>query len=354
MPEPGIQTAITSDKGAAEGQPLLSVCIATRNRSAYIGQTLDNILEQCGKEVEVVVVDGASTDDTSAVVGERTAVSTNLKYYPQTTNSGIDGDFDKAVGLARGRYCWLMSDDDLLAPGAVARVLTACREVPDAVIVDAEVRSADLAEILVPHRLGFRGERHYGMAKSDRLFVDCAQHLNYIGGLVVRRGLWLSRERKRYYGSEFIHVGVLFQAPLPGGAIAIGESLVQIRYGVGNWTSRSFQVWMFKWPTLIWSFDWLTETTRAAVSKRLPWRSPVVLLLYRAKGWYSWQEFRQLILPQAKPNWHSWLPGMIALLPGQLLNLALLVYAGLLRQQQRGGVYDLKRSRYFIGRWGRG
>lgn len=353
MPEYGMRTTVNVGESTGESQPLLSVCIATRNRGSYIGQTLDNILEQCGKGVEVVVVDGASTDDTSAVIGARTAVSPSLKYYPQTTNSGIDGDFDKAVELARGKYCWLMSDDDLLAPGAVICVLNACREAPDAVIVDAEVRTADLTEILVPHRLAFRGKRHYGMAESDRLFVDCAQHLNYIGGLVMRRGLWLRRERKRYYGSEFIHVGVLFQSPLPGGAIAIGEPLVQIRYGVGNWTSRSFHVWMFKWPTLIWSFDWLTETARVAVCKRQPWRSPAVLLLYRAKGWYSWQEFRQLILPQAKPSWHSWLPGVIALLPARLLNLAALAYAWLHREAQRGGVYDLKRSRYYIGRWGR-
>lgn len=354
MLEHGMRTTTNVGKCAGNNEPLLSLCIATRNRADYIGQTLDNILEQCGKDVEVVVVDGASTDDTAAVVGKRAIGSSNLKYFPQTANSGIDGDFDKAVELASSKYCWLMSDDDLLVPGAVARVLAACREALDAVIVDAEVRTADLADVLVPRRLGFRGERHYSKTESDRLFVDCARHLNFIGGLVVRRDMWLSRERKHYYGSEFIHVGVLFQAPLSGGAIAIGEPLVQIRYGVGNWTSRSFQVWMFKWPNLIWSFGWLTETARAAVCKRRPWRSPAALLLYRAKGWYSWQEFRQLVIPVAKPIWHSWLPGVIALLPGRLLNLALLLFAGLRRQPQRGGVYDLKRSRYFIGRWGRG
>lgn len=331
-------------------RPLLSVCIATRNRASYVGQTLDSILRECGGGVEVVVVDGASTDDTATVISERTLAWPNLRYYPQTTNSGIDGDFDKAVELARGKYCWLMSDDDFLAPGAVDRVLAACEQLPDAVLVDAEVRTSDFAEVIVARRLGFSGERHYSSADADRLLVDCGQHLTFIGGFVVRRQLWLQRERRKYYGSEFIHVGVLFQAPLSGDVIVIGEPLVRIRYGVGNWTGRSFQVWMFKWPALIWSFEWLSEAARTAVSPRNPWQRPGVLALYRAKGWYSWRDFTQSIWPAAKPAWKAWLAGLIAMIPGWLLNAAALTYAKVWRQDVRGGIYDLRRSRYYLGR----
>jgi len=354
MSEYNQRTDVRAHRSAANDQPLLSVCIATRNRDRYLALTLDNILEQCGDDMEVVVVDGASTDDTATVVAARASNWSNLKYYPQAVNSGIDGDYDKAVELAQGRYCWLASDDDMFAPGAVASVLNACRKEPDAVIIDAEVRTADLTDVLVPQRLGFSGERRYISTDSDRLFIDCGLHLNFIGALVIRRELWLQRERKRYYGSEFIHVGVLFQAPLPGEVIVIGAPLVHIRYGVGNWTSRSFQVWMFKWPDLIWSFDWLAESSRAAVSQRYPWQSPVVLLLYRAKGWYSWQEFTQFILPRAKMSWRIWLAGLISLLPGRLVNFAALAYARLRRGNQRGGIYDLKRSRYFSGKHSRG
>jgi abequosyltransferase len=354
MPEISMYVGVSAKGAVDDGQPLLSVCIGTRNRGRYLGLTLDNILEQCGGAVEVVVVDGASTDNTAEVVRQRAVEWPNLRYFPQTINSGVDGDFDKAVEFAKGRYCWLMSDDDLFAPGAVARVIRACRQAPDAVIVDAEVRTSDLTEILAPHRLTFRGERHYSEAESEQLFIDCGLHLTYIGGLVVRRELWLKRKRKPYFGSEFIHVGVLFQAPLPGGAIVIGEPLVHIRYGVGNWTSRSFQVWMFKWPALIWSFDWLAKSARAAVSRRRPWQSPVGLMLYRAKGWYSWQEFTQLVLPQAGSIWRAWLPGAIALLPGRFLNLAALTYIWLRRRNRHVIVYDLKRSRYFVGRLSRG
>src|SRR5258708_38956757 len=109
-----------------------------------------------------------------------------------------------------------MPADDLMIPGAISRVIEICGRRPDAVIVDAEVRIADLTERLFPNRLGFIGERHYSEKDANRLLAECGRHLTFIGAVVVRRELWLSRQRIPYYGSEFIHVGVLFQAPLSG------------------------------------------------------------------------------------------------------------------------------------------
>lgn len=327
--------------------PLLSICIATRNRGNVIGATLDNILAQCGPQLEVVVVDGASSDDTATVVRQRAAVHPGLQYFPQASNSGIDGDFDKAVALARGNYCWLLTDDDFLLPGAVARVLGACQLGHEVVIVDAEVFTADLTAKLFARRLPFSGERRYATLDADHFLAECGQHLSFIGAVVIRRTVWLGRERQRYYGTEFIHVGVLFQAALPGSVLAIGEPLIRIRYGVGNWTSRSFSVWMIKWPTLIWSFDWISPLARAAVCPAEPWLSPVNLLRYRAKGWYSWDEFKQYVWPIAAANWRTGVAAIIALLPGSLVNLTALFYARLFMSSQKGGLYDLQQSRYY-------
>jgi len=329
----------------------LSICIATRNRAHVIGEALENIGRQLTADVEIVVVDGASTDNTAEVVEAKRKRFPQIRYFPQRANSGIDGDFDKAVDLAQGEYCWLLSDDDFLAEGAILRVLALLATRPDALIVDVQVCSDDFAEVLVERRLPFRGERRYGPGEFERFFADCAEHLTYIGGAIIKGSIWLARERHAYYGTEFIHAGVIFQAPFEGDIVALGEPLVRLRYGVASWKERSFKVWMFTWPALVWSFSHVSEATRRRVTSPEPWRSFPTLMLLRAKGWYSWTQYAAQIRPKVQDGLARVVPALVALIPGALVNSLALGYWALFARSRRGGFYDLRHSRYYI--WGR-
>lgn len=331
--------------------PRLSICIATRNRAHVIGEALENIGRQLTADVEIVIVDGASTDNTAEVVERKRKRFPQIRYFPQRVNSGIDGDYDKAVDFARGDYCWLLSDDDFLAEEAVLRILARLAGRTDVLVVDVEVCSDDFAEVLIERRLPFRGERRYGPAEFERFFADCAQHLTYIGGAIVRRSIWLARERRAYYGTEFIHAGVIFQAPFSGEVVALGEPLVRLRYGVASWKERSFKVWMFTWPALVWSFSHMSEATRRQVTAPEPWRSFSTLMLLRAKGWYSWKQYAIQLRPRLQDGLSRAGPALVALIPGALVNSLALAYWGLFARSHKGGFYDLRHSRYYI--WGR-
>jgi glycosyltransferase involved in cell wall biosynthesis len=311
-----------------------------------LAQTLDALLAQVGGQVEIVVVDGASTDNTAHVVGIRARQHGALKYFPQRSNSGVDRDYDHAIILARGRYCWLMSDDDLPADGAIARALTVCGNDWSAIIVDAEVYANDYSRRLRNRRLGFQGERRYRLEESDRLMAECGDCLSFIGALIIRRDLWLARERQSYFGTEFVHVGVLFQSPPLGPVVALGEPLLRIRYGVGNWASRAFDVWMVKWPTIIWSFGHISSLSRHQVTARFPWRNPVKLLLFRAKGWYTWHSFRQIVRPLPRP-WVEKIPAfVVAVFPGFLAYLLTKATVSIFRNRYSGTRWELQFSPY--------
>ena len=330
--------------------PRLSLCIATRNRAGFIGNTLDGILACPSPDIEVVVVDGASSDGTAEEVAVRAARDPRLRLVRLTGNGGVDRDYDRAVQEATGRHCWLMTDDDALEPGAIEIVLEACGRGHQLVVIDALVCGPDLQEVLNPNRLAFTGERSYPPG-DPRLLADLGSHLTFIGAVIIAREVWLARAREPYYGSLFIHVGVIFQAPLSGSALAIGRPLIRIRYGLGGWVPRRFEVWMFLWPGLIWSFTAFSTEIRGIVCAAEPWRRISLLAAFRAKGAYGLAEYRQFLKPRM--GWVRRLPHLlVALMPGLLLNLVALTVAHLRRQADQSGLIDLRASRFHWRRWG--
>jgi len=116
--------------------PRLSLCVPTYNRAGLLDQSLRAVLGQITPDmadlVEIIVLDNASPDGTPAVVARAQADFPPLPLralrHPQ--NIGPDANFAAAVQQARGDYVYLLSDDDILLPGAVARLLALIREHP--------------------------------------------------------------------------------------------------------------------------------------------------------------------------------------------------------------------------------
>lgn len=322
----------------------LSICIATFKRGDVIAETLDSIVCQLQDEVEVIIVDGASPDSTAEEVRRYVRDYANVRYFCEDTNSGVDQDYDKAVGYAQGRYCWLMPDDDLLRPGAVTRVLDAIDEGPELIVVDQEVRTFDFSQILEQSRTGRTEDRRYGVGDAERLFMDLGNHLTFIGAVILRRDVWLARKRESYYGSLFIHVGVIFQSPPIEDALFIAEPQLTIRFGNANWTSRTFEIWMFMWPELVHSFTHFSAESRRIVADPLPWRDVMMLLKHRAKGRYSRKEY-QLFLRQRGNALQRLLCYLVTLIPTALANVVAVMYVLTLNRKARLGLYDLLDSK---------
>jgi glycosyltransferase involved in cell wall biosynthesis len=325
---------------AESGRPTLSICIATYNRAAYIGETLEAILDRLPEGVEIIIVDGASPDNTMQVVEPFTRRSAAVRYVRETVNSGVDRDFDKAVCFARGEFCWLMSDDDILIPGAVARIVTLLDPSLDLLVVNAQILNADLSVELIPRYLDITDDRYYDVESSDSFLAEIGDYLSFIGGVVIRRSRWLERERERYFGTLFIHVGVIFQAPFSRVRI-VADPLIMIRYGNAMWTSRGFEIWMFKWPNLIWSFGEFAEDAKMRVVTREPWKKWRRLTLYRAIGAYSYTDYLRFFKDQ---NRGGLLQLIISVLPAVGVNALTALYWFFANRKARAGIYDLARS----------
>jgi len=111
-------------------KPKLSICIPTYNRAKFLTECLDSVLPQVKSkdEVEVIVIDNASPDDTQAIVERYIAYYDCLKYYRNEKNLGYAGNQVKCIEYASGEYMALLCDDDIYTDGQVERILKVLSE----------------------------------------------------------------------------------------------------------------------------------------------------------------------------------------------------------------------------------
>jgi abequosyltransferase len=323
----------------------LSICIATYNRAQFLGQTLESIISQATAGMEIVIVDGASTDNTKAIVEDCTRKFPNFQYCRMEIKGGVDQDFCKAVELARGEYCWLFSDDDLMKPGAIRAIFAEIERSYALIVVNSEVKNSDFSSVLSKGILKHKTNRIYSTDERDALFRDTANYLSFIGAVVIRRDLWNAREKKKFLGTAFIHLGVIFQRPLDAAALVIAEPYIIIRYGNAEWSSRSFDIWMFKYPELIWSFSYYSDSIKRKVYPRTPWLRLDRLLRYRASAHYSLKEYREKVSPRLRSPIHKLMAYSVARVPGFVANGLVSVYAYVTRKKIV--MIDLKSSPHY-------
>ncbi|MBQ0033647.1 MAG: glycosyltransferase family 2 protein [bacterium] len=128
---------------------MLSICIPTYNRLKYLKELLPGLLAQIDAvpegTVELVVSDNVSTDGTADYL--KSIKRDYFRFWTNETNIGGDRNFLKCIREAKGDYVWLVGDDDLVAPDAVARVLQFIEERrPGLLIADTLSGSGEYAD----------------------------------------------------------------------------------------------------------------------------------------------------------------------------------------------------------------
>lgn len=181
-------------------QPIkLSVCIPTYNRAAFIGETLESILSQTNGSIEVVVVDGASTDGTPEVVASYQKRFSNLIYHRGAQNMGVDRDMATAVELASGEYCWLMSSDDLIKPGAISNMLKEIQSGAEIYLCDVTLCRPDMQSIRDTKFLSdHRSSNQFDLTDREQFltYLNLATSNNalfcYMCAILFRRSSWVN------------------------------------------------------------------------------------------------------------------------------------------------------------------
>ncbi len=212
----------------------LSICIPTYNFGEFIGETLESILPQVLAGVEVVILDGGSTDDTEAVVQRFQERFPALRYHRRAERGGIDRDMARAVELARGEYCWLFSSDDAMKPGAIGLVLDEIGGGLDIYLGGMTLSTCDMRPLGDQPILDAPAGTTFELAKDRdrRRFFEQAQtttaFFSFLGSVIFKRARWEEVALdERFVGSCWAHVARIFT--LMGGELRVkylGRSLL--------------------------------------------------------------------------------------------------------------------------------
>lgn len=124
--------------------PLVSIVMPSLNQGMYIGESIRSVLSQSHRDLELIVMDGGSTDDTHDILVELQASDARLCWHSQRDNGPAQA-LNRALGLARGDVIGWLNSDDLYTPDAIARAVAALAAQPEWLMVYGHGEHIDTA-----------------------------------------------------------------------------------------------------------------------------------------------------------------------------------------------------------------
>jgi abequosyltransferase len=198
----------------------ISFAIPTYNFGEFLAETVHSIYKGAhqlsANEIEVVIVDGASSDNTQLVVAQLCEEYASIRYEPRLERGGIDFDMNLAASLCTGEYIWLLSADDLVCVDWDTVLLRHIDKfTPDVVLVPAWLctltmkplrrsRVFDVAEDEDAQHFKLAGQTSVHNYLQKALTLEAL--FSYMSGVVIRKSTWASLQvRQDYYGSCWAH-----------------------------------------------------------------------------------------------------------------------------------------------------
>jgi glycosyltransferase involved in cell wall biosynthesis len=223
-----------------EAVPAVSVCIPCYRGAAHLAAAIESVLAQTFTDFELIVVDDQSPDDTVALM--RTFMDPRIRFLVNPVNLGPDGNWNRCLELARGRYVKLLPQDDLLAPTCLAEqveVLERDRTEQIALVFCART-ILDARDRAIMTR-GYP-QRRSGIVAARTLVRQCVRRgTNVIGepGSVLFR-----RQLATVVGKFDASIGYVLDLDywvrllLHGDAYYLAKPLASFRVSGGSWSVR--------------------------------------------------------------------------------------------------------------------
>lgn len=217
-------------------KPTVSIVVPAYNNAAYIAETMHSILNQSYSDLEIVVADHSSTDETWTIL-QSFAADPRVTLLQTEAGGGARRNWNRVTEAATGEFVKLVCGDDLIAPTMVERQLAAFEDGVVLVASTRDVVDADLRPIVRNWGLGGLKGRRSGTAAIRRTVRSGRNIFGEPACVMMRRdalvsaGLWADEQ---YLIDQATYTAVLRK----GDFVAVPESLASFRVSADQWSVR--------------------------------------------------------------------------------------------------------------------
>jgi glycosyltransferase involved in cell wall biosynthesis len=181
----------------------ISICIPQYNRIEYLLKSLDRIRQQTYSDLEVVISDDASVDDTMERIRElKDQYPFPIIYRHNERNLGYDRNLRQALELATGDYLFILGNDDTLAhPDDMQFLATFLSEgrYP-------EVGFCNYVEAITPERIFKRASSSCVVGSGPEVAQANAGSFSFVAGVIFKRGAFERCNTDRFDGSIYVQI----------------------------------------------------------------------------------------------------------------------------------------------------
>lgn len=111
--------------------PAVSVIVPNYNHAKFLRKRIDSILAQTYQDFELILLDDASTDDSRPILREYASDPRARLEFNEVNSGSSFKQWNKGVGLARGKYVWIAESDDYAEPHLLERLVAALDADPE-------------------------------------------------------------------------------------------------------------------------------------------------------------------------------------------------------------------------------
>ena len=187
--------------GMEDNGSLLAICIPTYNRAEILDEALTDLIPKIKRfNFNIVISDNASTDNTIEIVEKHKRDYSGIIYYRQECLCEADQNFEKVLklGADHSEYMWLLGDAYRIINEEIDRIIKILQKIEyHAIIVNAFDRITQVES------------KEYNSCAE--LLKEIGWHMTLMSSLIFYKDLINNAKFKRFYNTNFIQTGIIFE-----------------------------------------------------------------------------------------------------------------------------------------------